>query len=121
MTSVINVLRRPCTGPAVWAGPDLADSEEWVLRLSPTQIDELEAALHAVRARGLPLLKMTAGDFPLPTLACELERIADELENGRGFVLVKRIPVERYEPPRVRWRLDFMKGSSHGTTFPLPA
>ncbi|MFE5098033.1 hypothetical protein ACFRCI_49430 [Streptomyces sp. NPDC056638] len=25
------------------------------------------------------------------------------------------------EPPRVRWRLDFMKGSSHGTTFPLPA
>ncbi|MFF9510078.1 TauD/TfdA family dioxygenase [Streptomyces sp. NPDC014724] len=96
MTSVINVLRRPCTGPAVWAGPDLADSEEWVLRLTPAQIDELEAALRAVRARGLPLLKMTAGDFPLPTLADELERIADVLENGRGFVLVKRIPVERY-------------------------
>ncbi|WP_157987233.1 TauD/TfdA family dioxygenase [Streptomyces atratus] len=96
MTSVINVLRRPCTGPAVWAGPDLADSEEWVLRLSPAQIDELEAAVHAVRARGLPLLKMTAGDFPLPTLIGELERIAVELENGRGFVLVKRIPVERY-------------------------
>ncbi|MFE9614336.1 transposase [Streptomyces sp. NPDC006012] len=25
------------------------------------------------------------------------------------------------EPPRFEWRLDFMKGSSHGTTFPLPA
>ena len=25
------------------------------------------------------------------------------------------------EPPRLEWRLDFMKGSSHGTTFPLPA
>ncbi|WP_413254825.1 DUF3995 domain-containing protein [Streptomyces mirabilis] len=27
----------------------------------------------------------------------------------------------RYEPPRFEWRLDFVKGSSHGTTFPLPA
>ncbi|WP_442819253.1 8-oxoguanine DNA glycosylase OGG fold protein [Streptomyces sp. NBC_01236] len=25
------------------------------------------------------------------------------------------------ESPRFEWRLDFMKGSSHGTTFPLPA
>jgi hypothetical protein len=24
LTSVINVLRRPCAGPAVWKGPDLA-------------------------------------------------------------------------------------------------
>ncbi|WP_443075532.1 transposase [Streptomyces sp. NBC_01483] len=25
------------------------------------------------------------------------------------------------EAPRFEWRLDFVKGSSHGTTFPLPA
>ncbi|WP_327242312.1 hypothetical protein [Streptomyces sp. NBC_01320] len=96
MTNVISVLRRSYTGPAAWKGPDLAGSDEGVLRLSPTQIGELEAALRAVRERGVPLLKVSAGDFPLPTLAGELERIADELENGRGFVLVKRIPVERY-------------------------
>ncbi|MGW5202618.1 TauD/TfdA family dioxygenase [Streptomyces spiralis] len=96
MTSSTDVLRQSCTGPAVWAGRDLADSEEWVLRLSPEQIDELEAALRAVRERGLPLLKVSAGDFPLRTLAGEMERIADVLENGRGFVLVKGIPVERY-------------------------
>ncbi|MER6975621.1 TauD/TfdA family dioxygenase [Streptomyces carpinensis] len=80
----------------MWKGPDLADSDEWVLRLSPAQIDELEAALRAVRERGVPLLKVSAGDFPLRTLAAEMERIADVLENGRGFALVKRIPVERY-------------------------
>jgi hypothetical protein len=28
---------------------------------------------------------------------------------------------EMLESPRFEWRLDFMKGSSHGTTFPLPA
>ncbi|MGW2085021.1 TauD/TfdA family dioxygenase [Streptomyces sp. NPDC001880] len=96
MTSVDNMLRRPCAGPAVWKGPDLADSTEWVLRLSPTQTGELDAALRSVRERGLPLLKVTADDFPLPTLAGELARLSDVLENGRGFVLVKRIPVEQY-------------------------
>lgn len=96
MTSVIDVLDHPCTGPAVWQGPSLAGSEEWVLRLSPAQIDEIEAALRAVRERGIPLLKVRAGDFPLPTLARELQRLADVLETGRGFVLVKGIPVERY-------------------------
>ncbi|AQW56012.1 TauD/TfdA family dioxygenase [Streptomyces violaceusniger] len=96
MTSVIKMLRRSYTGSAVWNGPDLADSDEWVLRLTPAQIDELEAALRVVRDRGVPLLKVSAGDFPLPTLAGELERIADVLENGHGFVLIKRIPVERY-------------------------
>ncbi|SFY00452.1 hypothetical protein OH786_29095 [Streptomyces atratus] len=96
MTSVDNVLRRPCAGPAVWKGPDLANSTEWVLRLSPAQTGELDAALRSVRERGLPLLKVTADDFPLPTLAGELARLTDVLENGRGFVRVKRIPVERY-------------------------
>lgn len=94
--NAIEVLRRPCTGPAVWSGADMADRDEWVLRLSPEQIEELETALRAVRERGVPLLKVRSADFPLPTLADVLERVADELENGRGFVLVKRIPVERY-------------------------
>lgn len=30
-------------------------------------------------------------------------------------------PASGSEPPRLEWRLDFVKGSSHGTTFPLPA
>jgi alpha-ketoglutarate-dependent taurine dioxygenase len=96
MTSVENVLRRPCAGPAVWKGPDLVNSTDWVLRLSPSRTGELDAALRSVRERGLPLLKVTADDFPLPTLAGELAGICDELENGRGFVLIKRVPVERY-------------------------
>jgi hypothetical protein len=88
--------RRPCTGPAVWRGTDLSASPAWALHLSPARLDELDAALRTVRARGTPLLKVTADHFPLPTLAGELRSAADELENGRGFVLVRGIPVDRY-------------------------
>ncbi|WP_405718047.1 hypothetical protein [Streptomyces sp. NBC_00046] len=43
---------------------------------------ELDTAPRSVRERGLPLLKVTADDFPLPALAGELAGLTDELENG---------------------------------------
>ncbi|WP_052390100.1 TauD/TfdA family dioxygenase [Streptomyces sp. NRRL B-24484] len=91
------MLHAPLTGPAAWHGPDLAGRDEWTVRLSPAHLAELDAALHTARGRGTTLLRSTAADFPLPTLATELDRIADELENGRGFALVKGVPVDRYD------------------------
>ena len=91
-----NILRRPCRGRAVWGMSDLASSRDWVQHLSPAHVGEIERALRAVHNRGVPLLKVTAADFPLPTLARELRRIADVLENGTGVALIKRIPSERY-------------------------
>ncbi|MYW69762.1 TauD/TfdA family dioxygenase [Streptomyces sp. SID8379] len=91
-------LRRPCTGPAVWQGRDLARSRSWVLRPGPDQRDELDAAVRSVRARGTPLLKVSADRFPVPSLTADLARVAAELETGRGFVLVRGLPVERYGP-----------------------
>ncbi|MEW1907479.1 TauD/TfdA family dioxygenase [Kitasatospora sp. NPDC085895] len=90
------MLQEHLTGPAAWHGPDLAGRDAWTVRLSPAHLAELDAALHTARSRGTTLLRSTAADFPLPTLAAELGGIADELENGRGFVLVKGLPVDRY-------------------------
>jgi hypothetical protein len=35
-------------------------------------------------------------DFPLPTLGPRLRRILDELRNGRGFALLRGLPVQRW-------------------------
>ncbi|WP_328326361.1 MULTISPECIES: TauD/TfdA family dioxygenase [unclassified Streptomyces] len=96
MTGVSSVLRRPLSGPAAWNGPDLQDTGQWVLRLSPPQLRELDEALRAARARGTPLLKLTAAGFPLPSLAAELAGITDALEHGRGFALISGLPVAQY-------------------------
>ncbi|MEU0396858.1 TauD/TfdA family dioxygenase [Streptomyces sp. NPDC006208] len=93
IANIRDMAGEPFTGPAVWRGADLADREEWVLRLSGRQIAELRTALRTARRRGTTLLRMTAADFPLPTLAGELESAAEELAAGRGFVLIKGIPV----------------------------
>lgn len=92
----IDVLTEPYAGPAAWRGPDLAGSEEWIYRLSKAQVDELEGALATVRGRGTPLLEVGRDDFPLPTLGPDLARMADDLESGLGFVLIRGLPVERY-------------------------
>lgn len=46
MANVDNVLHRACEGPAAWQGPDLLNSNEWVLRLSPSR------PANSIRRRG---------------------------------------------------------------------
>ncbi|WP_432082831.1 TauD/TfdA family dioxygenase [Streptomyces sp. WAC 04229] len=95
MVSPASVLRQPRTGRPVWKAPNPGSSQEWLRHLSPVHAEEIAQALRAVHASGIPLLKVTATHFPLPTLARELRHIADTLENGPGFALIKGLPVER--------------------------
>jgi hypothetical protein len=48
---------------------------------------------HLTQARPL-----TAQDFPLPTLGSVLHRMRHDVHWGRGFALLRGIPVERYTP-----------------------
>lgn len=95
-TTAPDVLREPYEGLAAWRGSDLGTTDEWIYQLSTAEIDELENALATVRQHGTSMLNVGRDDFPLPTLGRELARIADELETGRGFVLIRGLPIERY-------------------------
>ncbi len=90
------ILKQALTGPAAWVGADLAHENCWLHRLSAQQVAEIDAALAEVRCRNLSFPQFSAADFPLPTLQVELARHAEELENGRGFVVLRGLPVERY-------------------------
>jgi hypothetical protein len=82
-------------GPSAWIGADMREREdEWSYRLSPAEVAEIEAAAQAVRARGLDIADIRREDFPLPTLGPVLERLRAEVIDGRGFVLLRGMPVE---------------------------
>ena len=88
-------VRRPVNGPAAWFGADMRGREaEWSYRLSPSEIAEIEAALKSVQARGLDIADIRREDFPLPTLGPVLDRLRAEVLEGRGFVLLRGVPVE---------------------------
>ena len=87
--------RRPVEGPSAWFAADMrARQDEWTYCLSPTEVAEIETAVREVRARGLELADTRAEDFPLPTLAPVLRQLRDEVLHGRGFVLLRGMPVE---------------------------
>jgi hypothetical protein len=86
----------PLTGPAAWRGEDLAKSDAWIHTLTTSELSELHRALARVHARALTLPEITRDDFPLPTLGPRLEALRRELLHGRGFALVRGLPMERY-------------------------
>jgi len=87
-------------GPAAWKGTDWTASDEWIERLDDADILEVEAAMRSFLGRGGEVAerlgRITAADFPLPRLAKRLVALRTELLHGRGFALIRRLPVERY-------------------------
>jgi hypothetical protein len=85
------------TGEAAWYGPDMARRGEWLMPLSAAEIAEIEAATQVLSAREADIAAIAARDFPLPTLAAKLKaRVEREVLNGRGFLLMRGLPVERW-------------------------
>jgi len=108
------VAARPITGPAAWHGRDLERENGWIHTISPAAAAELEAALRAVQARGLAWRDMTREDFLIPSFARELAEVTRELENGRGVVLLRGLPVQRYTEDELRqlyWGLGVHLGT----------
>ena len=85
-----------------WVRSDLAATTDWIRPVSTTAIAECDAALRGLRRRGLTWPDFGREDFPLPTFARELEAVLAELENGRGLVLLRGFPVDRWPVPNLR-------------------
>jgi hypothetical protein len=87
-------------GPSAWYGPDLAVQRAWIEALTDAEIDEIERVIRSTIQRledpERELVGLRKEDFPLPMLAPRLGRILDEVLTGRGFVLLRRLPVERW-------------------------
>ena len=99
-------MREPLTtaldDPAAWRGDRMAARADWVLALEGAMAAELEAAVAAVGARGTDLFAITRDDFPLPRMRRHLGAMLGELEGGRGFVLLKGLPVARWSEAETR-------------------
>src|SRR5262245_61366514 len=94
------VLRQSLDVPAAWRGAEMRQRDDWIVRLTPAEIAELERAADAATARGLGLDAVRREDFPLPTLARTIAGWSRELAVGRGFLLLRGLPVHRWGEAR---------------------
>src|SRR5688572_6153032 len=84
-----------CDGSA-WYGSELVRRRDLVEHFSEIEISEVEKPVQGLEESETDLLEITADDVPLPKLAPRLRAILDEVLNGRGFVLIRSLPVERW-------------------------
>lgn len=79
-----------------WYGPDMASRTDWIYRLNRQDVDELDQAIAHAQTTGVDLLALRREHFPLSRLAEHLRELRRALLHGRGFFVVRGVPVERY-------------------------
>lgn len=97
----IDELPLEIAGPSAWYGPDLTARPDWIEQLAEPEIAEIERATARLAQANAEIPAIRREDFPLPTLGPRLQRILAEVLNGRGFVLIRGLPVKRWSKREV--------------------
>lgn len=86
----------PVADASAWKTVHFDEPSSYSRPLNEDELHELNHALEIARQHGLPPHELTPQTFPLPRLHAKLAAVQADLEQGRGFVLLRGIPVERY-------------------------
>lgn len=93
--------RQPIRDRSAWRGADLRKRDDWYWQLPPAAIADIDAALADPRLRDVPLIEMTREHMPLPSIARDIAALVEEFENGRGFVVIRGLPLARYSDEQI--------------------
>lgn len=99
---------RVAGGAAAWDAARARADRSWVHELGTEEVHELIAAAKAALDSGKAVGRLEREDFPLPALSGRLAGILDDVVNGRGFALVRGVPVthlDREEVSVLYWGL----------------
>ncbi|MFD0689983.1 TauD/TfdA family dioxygenase [Actinomadura fibrosa] len=88
----MSICKERITGAGAWVGADVRE-EDWLVELGPAERGELLDAVRGIPV-GRALPDVTAADFPLPVLGPRLKELTRDLEFGRGFAVLRGIPLD---------------------------
>jgi len=92
----------PIVHPSAWRSVDFKSQDSWIERLCAEEVAELDAALARASSSGSGVTELKKADFPLDALGRRIEDWADLVNNGRGFLLVRGLPADRYTDLQLR-------------------
>lgn len=90
----------PIDGPSAWKAADLESNRQWLIEIPPAAVSEIaQAATHAM-GKGLRAGQFGRQDFPLPVFGRQMADILEELQNGSGVTVLRRLPFDPHEEER---------------------
>ncbi len=96
------VLKKEITGPMAWKGLEFSKERSWILKLSESEVTALDDALNNLKKSKKLGLGFNKDDFLIPSWEDMLTDLADVLENGRGFCVMRGLPVDKYTEDEIR-------------------
>jgi len=105
---------QPVVQPGGWTPEDLRRDADWARRLDAAEIAAFERGLAHARASGKGFWDLAPDDFPFGEAALErLARALAETQQGRGFQMLRGLPVDRWSVEDARlffWGLGLHLG-----------
>ena len=105
---------KPVTTAKAWRGETLSRETSWIVLLTPAELADVDRALATAKASGKALEQIGRDDFPLTVMRGRLEQALAEMVDGRGFVALRGLPVDRWgddDTGLVFWGLGRYLGS----------
>ena len=96
------ILTEKLTGPSVWTGSEITGEASWIHGLTDGEITSLDNALSSLRISDKSLPNFVKEDFQIPAWTERLRFLSAELEDGRGFFVMRGFPVERYSDADIK-------------------
>jgi hypothetical protein len=91
-----NSMAEMIVNTAAWKGLDIINNPRWQFSFEDADIEEIYAALLYSKNLKLNLRSIRADHFPIKLVKSKLAQIADELEEGSGFVRLRGLPLDRW-------------------------
>jgi len=95
------VWMQPLDTAHAWRGEQFGTNDSWIRRWSADELADIDRGLRAAQKTGLPLEQIRREHFPLDIVAAQLDAIAHEVRDGRGFIVARGLPVSRYSDEEV--------------------
>lgn len=93
---------RPVSGPHTWKRQELEADTSWISNVSPSEALELRRAVELTVATGTAPGAIRRSDFLLPRLAERLTALERDIEHGRGFAVLRGLPLEGMSDAEIR-------------------
>lgn len=93
-----SILKQPIQEKCAWIGSQLRHNDSWVHYLSAATLAQFDQNLKLLAEKDVHAPNFSKQDFPVDSVDVlkELNALADEIENGYGFIVIRGLSVEKY-------------------------
>ena len=90
------IFAAPIRHQSAWTVADFYSPADYSVDLNAAQLRDIATATRRIKAAGIGLDGLQREHFEVPSLRPVFEEIRRQVEDGRGFVLLRRLPIEDY-------------------------